>query len=283
MIADKTAGGSVLLVDALQLRRIQTTAWLTGWAKENALELISMAPEGVSESFDDIEDCRLVIFAVGGVSLADAGFIRQMRVLNALWADIPFIIFSDRNDAGEVAISLECGALGFFPSCLDPELALQALSFILHGGSYFPPSAVRGLPGRKRLSESSGGGSSGPGSSPKSPDDSRQGNGKPTRQLDSLLYKTEIITDYSPDQDSGNVNHLGLTDRQYEVLVCLREGQPNKVIARTLGITEATAKIHVREIMRRLGVSNRTQAALCRFTTEGKEPCTSPVMEDCQT
>jgi DNA-binding NarL/FixJ family response regulator len=46
------------------------------------------------------------------------------------------------------------------------------------------------------------------------------------------------------------------------VLRLLQEGQSNKRIARTLGLRESTIKVHVRQIMRKLGVANRTQAAL---------------------
>ena len=38
--------------------------------------------------------------------------------------------------------------------------------------------------------------------------------------------------------------------------------QLNKMIARQLGITEATVKIHVKSLIRKIGVQNRTQAAL---------------------
>lgn len=54
----------------------------------------------------------------------------------------------------------------------------------------------------------------------------------------------------------------GLTSRQREVLDCLRLGRSNKQIARDLDMQEATVKVHIRQIMRRLGVRNRTQAAL---------------------
>ena len=53
-----------------------------------------------------------------------------------------------------------------------------------------------------------------------------------------------------------------VTERQYAVLVGLCQGDPNKVIGRKLGMTETTVKVHVREIMRKLGVSNRTQVAI---------------------
>jgi DNA-binding NarL/FixJ family response regulator len=53
-----------------------------------------------------------------------------------------------------------------------------------------------------------------------------------------------------------------LTERQTQVVELLQRGKSNKVIARELGMQESTVKVHVRQIMRKLGVSNRTQAAL---------------------
>ncbi|WP_448188018.1 LuxR C-terminal-related transcriptional regulator [Azospirillum sp. sgz301742] len=54
----------------------------------------------------------------------------------------------------------------------------------------------------------------------------------------------------------------GLTERQREILMLLLEGRSNKEIARSLGILEGTIKVHLRSIMQRLGVRNRTQLAL---------------------
>ena len=53
-----------------------------------------------------------------------------------------------------------------------------------------------------------------------------------------------------------------LTERQREVLALLARGLVNKEIARTLGLAEATVKMHITAIMKLLGVSNRTQAVL---------------------
>jgi DNA-binding NarL/FixJ family response regulator len=53
-----------------------------------------------------------------------------------------------------------------------------------------------------------------------------------------------------------------LTDREIEVLRLLAQGQANKQIARSLHITEKTAKTHVSNILGKLGLSSRTQAAL---------------------
>jgi DNA-binding NarL/FixJ family response regulator len=53
-----------------------------------------------------------------------------------------------------------------------------------------------------------------------------------------------------------------LTERELEVLVLLARGNPNKVIARRLAISEKTVKNHITSIFQALGVSDRTQAAL---------------------
>jgi DNA-binding NarL/FixJ family response regulator len=53
-----------------------------------------------------------------------------------------------------------------------------------------------------------------------------------------------------------------LTERETDVLRLLAQGQANKEIARTLGIGEKTVKTHVSNILAKLGVPSRTQAAL---------------------
>jgi DNA-binding NarL/FixJ family response regulator len=52
-----------------------------------------------------------------------------------------------------------------------------------------------------------------------------------------------------------------LTSRQQAVFTQLRLGKVNKVIAHELGMSESTVKVHVRNIMRKVGATNRTQAA----------------------
>lgn len=62
----------------------------------------------------------------------------------------------------------------------------------------------------------------------------------------------------------------GLTKRQHEVLERLSLGRSNKHIARDLNMQESTVKVHVRQIMRKLGASNRTQAALIASTAKAE-------------
>lgn len=53
-----------------------------------------------------------------------------------------------------------------------------------------------------------------------------------------------------------------LSPREREVLAALRNGAPNKLIARQLEISDATVKVHVKSILRKTGARNRTEAAL---------------------
>ena len=52
-----------------------------------------------------------------------------------------------------------------------------------------------------------------------------------------------------------------LSDREKQVLRLAAQGLANKQIARRLGISESTVKVHVRNIMHKMGATNRTQAA----------------------
>ncbi|MBL28912.1 MAG: DNA-binding response regulator [Rhodospirillaceae bacterium] len=53
-----------------------------------------------------------------------------------------------------------------------------------------------------------------------------------------------------------------LSARERQILGCLVRGEPNKVIAAQLGITEATVKVHLKTILRKINARNRTQAAI---------------------
>jgi DNA-binding NarL/FixJ family response regulator len=61
---------------------------------------------------------------------------------------------------------------------------------------------------------------------------------------------------------SSAAKKLGITERQLEVVRLLARGEPNKLIARNLGVTEGTIKVHLLAIFRALNVRNRTAAVI---------------------
>jgi len=69
-----------------------------------------------------------------------------------------------------------------------------------------------------------------------------------------------------PTTRPSDVSFNNLTGRQLEVLRLLARGMPNKSIARELGLSEGTVKVHVLAIFRTLNVNNRTEAVVAAST-----------------
>jgi DNA-binding NarL/FixJ family response regulator len=65
-----------------------------------------------------------------------------------------------------------------------------------------------------------------------------------------------------PDDFASSTPSAALTPRQAEIMDMLAEGKSNKEIARHLKVLEGTVKLHVKGVLRKLGVKNRTEAVL---------------------
>lgn len=161
---------------------------------------------------------------------------------------------------------------------MEPALALQAISFILNGGSFFPPSAL------KLINAEHPPGSDGAGEREPEPDDNDNGgevslasyvNGVAPSSQDDQRHCSEVLVE--PGDCGTEERPGGMTNRQLDVLKCLKKGQPNKLIARELGMTEGTVKVHVRQIMRKLGALNRTQVAILTAAPEMAPPKGAPL------
>lgn len=84
--------------------------------------------------------------------------------------------------------------------------------------------------------------------------------------------KTVVAPDLAPvlarvvQGDTGEADNDSpfskLTPRENEILSLVAEGQSNKVIARNLGISDGTVKLHVKSILRKLGIHSRVEAAV---------------------
>ena len=81
----------------------------------------------------------------------------------------------------------------------------------------------------------------------------------PASSLNSARQKAELATAWR--NGSGP-----FSPRQTEVIEAIRRGKPNKVIAYELDMRESTVKVHIRNIMKKLKATNRTQVA---FLTNG--------------
>ena len=226
----------VAIIDSKNLRRAGITRLFEPWASSENLRLTSFTPDQAHEALQaKPKKFRMLIFTIGEASVTEEKTRQQLKELRALATDASLVIISDREDAQDIATALSAEARGFIHSGITPELAYHALSFILKGGTYFPPSAVSppGTPDRNA-----------PPSRSKSESKS-DGHGTSAHSRSALGHQP-----------------VNVTVRQGQILEHVRLGESNKLIASSLGMTEGTVKVHLRQMMRKFHVSNRTQLAL---------------------
>ncbi len=72
-------------------------------------------------------------------------------------------------------------------------------------------------------------------------------------------------------RESGSVKTASVAGRERELLDCLVAGESNKGIARRFDLAETTIKMHLRQLYQRIGVTNRTQAAIWALSSAARD------------
>lgn len=73
---------------------------------------------------------------------------------------------------------------------------------------------------------------------------------------------TEILATALRQPKSVNSQLSSLTNREYEILSLIAQGMSNKMIARELDISDGTVKVHVKHLLKKLGLRSRVEAAV---------------------
>ena len=136
--------------------------------------------------------------------------------------NIRVIILTSHTSEDEVVASLQAGASAYVIKDIPTEFLMNVIKMVKMGAMWLDPKIVPFFR------------------------DKNCGN-IPTRQLSRSVFKER---------------HSNLTQREYEVLKLIVDGQSNSDIAKTLTISEHTAKAHVCNIIQKLVVDDRTQAAV---------------------
>ncbi|MBS0528930.1 MAG: response regulator transcription factor [Proteobacteria bacterium] len=102
----------------------------------------------------------------------------------------------------------------------------------------------------------------------------RCGAGHAQDKIVTVMPPAVLADDVSPAVLAG----FGFTQREAALLVHLREGRQNKVIAHRLDISESTVKVHLRNIMRKLHASNRTQVVNILAAIQQSAPAASDMI-----
>jgi DNA-binding NarL/FixJ family response regulator len=167
------------------------------------------------------------ILATGSLPLDDEWIAGELRGMREAFPDTPVAILADVLNLEDVVAALKLGVRGYFTTEMDLRIVVEAARLIRRGGVYVPAEAL--LLRREVALRSDRG--------PRS----RRGSARGTA-----------------GDGSGNPMAT-ITPREFDVLMRLRQGKPNKVIAFELEMCESTVKVHVQSIMRKLGARNRTQ------------------------
>lgn len=149
-----------------------------------------------------------------------------LRHIAALHSRLPVVVLVPRRNATQEGLFLQAGARGVLWAGMSESAVLEAVRLVLRGGTHNLPAATTA----------------------------------PTHYVaqNGLHVPPSVLPHPPPPQ----LRRFRLTARQVEVLQLIGEGLTNKTIARRLGLQEGTVKVHLRQILRQLGVRNRTQAAL---------------------
>jgi DNA-binding NarL/FixJ family response regulator len=239
-MSDSSAESTILIVDSLPLRNFGLVTLLDRLSGTTKFRLASLTPDDAEKWIDGDANCSMIIYNIGGASVADHRHVKRIKALRTRAAEAPLVILSDNDSREEILSALGVGAQGFLYAGTNAQLALQALSFIFKGGSYFPAAAQ---PKRRSAVHLNG---------------EMESDCPPPAECTTLDVGNGGVANAA---DAGSIN-INLTERQKSVLERLGRGESNKAIARLLGIREGTVKVHVRQIMRKLGVANRTQVAI---------------------
>ncbi len=203
-----------------------------GLAQAVATFIRDMRVDGYARVEDvDPGPARLVLIGADPRRDCDAASLQaKFQALRELCGEAPIGAVMARDDVALTRILVALGVVGILRHDASLAVAVAAIRLMIVGGSCLPADALFGA------------------------DDSS------TRPpLPSPLPPTPVDPD---PYDGGEDCDRSLTSRESDVLRILREGRQNKVIAFELGISESTVKVHLRNIMKKLNASNRTQAAL---------------------
>lgn len=132
----------VLIVDSLALRGLGIKGLLRPWAQERGVELDFWDPTAPLDPDPAASTYRLGILSLGHMSIGDRVALGWLAHLRRAHPDTPIVIWSDLPAPHEALHALQHGVQGFVPTMTTPQLAMQALTFIMSGGTYFPPEAL---------------------------------------------------------------------------------------------------------------------------------------------
>jgi two-component system nitrate/nitrite response regulator NarL len=174
--------------------------------------------------------------------------LKQIRLLRDQHPKGRIAIVADHYRLDELVSAFRAGANGYFADVMTCDAFIKSVELVLMGETIFPKAFLSFALDSERDH---------PDKAVVPSEESEQ----------AILFRMEdtIAPQLSP--------------REKSILECLVEGNSNKCIARKVGIAEATVKVHVKAILRKIRVQNRTQAAIWGMNNASPtSPANSPAL-----
>ncbi len=147
------------------------------------------------------------------------------------------IVLAERGNMDELFAAAEAGVDAYLTKQITSDALIKSLDLVLMGETIFPGSFLRVIRERDRQ--------------------------EITAQLPSVpQYSAEPVWDHPIPGYISMEPIQRLSGKEQLILRCLTQGASNKMIARELNMAEATVKVHIKGILRKIRVKNRTQAAI---------------------
>jgi len=156
--------------------------------------------------------------------------IEQIELVRNQHPNGRIAVVADQYRQTEPDLAFQAGAAGYFVSAMSCDAFIKSIELVMMGETVFPPAFLAASQAIK----------------------SDQRN----KAVASAEGEQAIIL---AGEDAAAPQ---LSPRELAILRCLIEGNSNKGIARKIDIAEATVKVHVKAILRKIRVQNRTQAAI---------------------
>jgi two-component system, NarL family, nitrate/nitrite response regulator NarL len=180
---------------------------------------------------DNVADGQTSLFMIGLTADGAHDETLELRAIRQKYPTAHVVVLSEAMEAVSLATALQSGVDGYLLKTMSCEALIKSLDLVMLGEFVIPGAA---MPLLRQL-----------GTTPVEPPE--------------LVGLMPVRPHELPAVDSAA---RLLSSREAQILSCIREGGSNKLIARKFDITEATVKVHVKAILRKLRAKNRTQAAI---------------------
>lgn len=234
--------------------------------RESLKKILSTTCSRVAVALREVGELRMlslksssaVLMLTGGrLGGAKESSVRDVKLLKQRHPSARVMVLGECCDLSEVLAIFRAGADGYVLKTITPEALIKSLDLLMQGETVLQSSILS-------TALADGGGEIGPPSEVLAAHAPVAAEAAPLPNTVQGGEMSEACDEVSPSELHLRDGVLArtLSNRETAILACLTEGQSNKRIARKFGVAEATVKVHIKAILRKIRAKNRTQAAI---------------------